>query len=87
MRGYDNPYWEYHLPINPAIEPGKDLDPETFELYEWTPSQFDNNILNWTNDQGELEFRPRLRDNVQLVSRFGLADDDEATELDMEYDD
>jgi hypothetical protein len=75
---YDNQHWEFHLPINPpSPAPTKeDIMPHSI------------GILNWINDQGELEFRPRLRDNVQWVSRTGLstASENDAPELDLEYD-
>lgn len=46
-------------------------------------------ILNWLNDNNEFEFRPRLRDNLQeapVKARYRMALDDEAPELDWEYD-
>lgn len=44
----------------------------------------DIDIANWATDGG-YEFRPRARDEVQLVNRFGLALETEAPEID--YDD
>lgn len=77
MIGWDNPHWEFHLLINP---PGGH--------YTKGDVMLDNvDILNWTNDSGEVEFRPRLRDRVEAVERprFILVFDDEAPELDWDY--
>ena len=48
----------------------------------------DIDVLNWMNDNGEYEFRPRLRDKVQEVSRVRIRSIrfDEAPEIDEEYD-
>ena len=48
----------------------------------------DIDVLNWMNDNGEFEFRPRLRDRVQEVSRTRIRSIrfDEAPEIDEEYD-
>lgn len=73
---YDNPYWEYHLPVSPPIQPGKDIDPMTGELYSWNgPDRV--GIDNWLV-KGEYTFQPRLRDNVQEKrSRWRAVDDDD----------
>lgn len=76
MRTYDNPYWEYHLPVNP---PGAYFDKE-FDVM-----MTESDIANWFGDGGP-EFQPRLRDAVQNVDRTPRATD-EAPELDLEYDD
>lgn len=77
---YDNPYWEHHLPVNP---PGAYFR----EGFDVMMTEVD--IANWISEGG-YEFQPRLKDNVQKVSRDNLApravDDDEAPELDIEYD-
>lgn len=70
---------ERNLPVNP---PGGHYTEGDVMLSEI-------GILNWLNDDGSLEFRPRLRDNVGEVdrkARFVVALDDEAPELDMEWD-
>lgn len=74
---YDNQHWEYHLPINPAILPGTDVDVQgNVYVYPWLITEV--SIDNWDNPY----FQPRLRDCVQLVSRTREARDDEAPELD-----
>jgi hypothetical protein len=79
---YDNQHWEYHLPVNPPIDPANDCDVSGVPyVYPWHVDQV--SIVNW-NDPF---FEPRLRDNVQLVARTREAADGEADELDMEYDD
>lgn len=72
--------WAYYeqyvdrLPVNP---PGAHLAEGDIEM-----AQID--IRNWY-DRDELEFRPRLRDNVQWVNRITLARDEDAPELDGDY--
>lgn len=64
---YDNPYWEFHLPINPPIQPGKDIDPMTGGVYIWDgPDSAE--IANWLV-KGEYTFQPRLRDSIQEKKR------------------
>lgn len=52
---YDNPYWEFHLPVNPpgAFRTDEDVVLDHVE------------INNWLDDDGEYRFRPRLKDTVQ----------------------
>lgn len=78
---YDNPHWEYHLPVNPPgayFREGHDVLMTEIEIANW-------------DSEGGYEFRPRLKDEVQKVSRDNLAPqaarDDEAPELDIEYED
>jgi hypothetical protein len=76
---YDNPYWEHHLPVNP---PGAHFR-EDFDVM-----MTEVELTNWDNEGG-WEFRPRPRADVQMVSRlrgFRRVEEDEATELDVEYD-
>lgn len=69
-------YHERNLPVNP---PGGHYTEGDVMLTEI-------GILNWLNDDGQFEFRPRLRDNVQEVERrFTAVADDEAPELDWDY--
>lgn len=72
--------WEYHLPVNP---PGAHFR----EGFDVMMTEVD--VLNW-EDEGGLVFKPRLSDNVQEVDRYDLgpraAADDEAPELDVEFD-
>jgi len=83
---YDNPYWEYHLPINPPIEPGKDLDMDG-NIYEYTGND-SVEIGNWmTNDS--LGYLPRLPigiDKYKLDRPARLSAVDDYDELDEEYD-
>lgn len=73
---YDNPYWEYHLPVNP---PGA-------YLAEGDVMMTELELANW-DDEGGYVFRPRLRDAVQKVERGPrAATDDEAPEIDAEWD-
>jgi hypothetical protein len=61
---YDNPYWEHHLPINPPIQPGTDLDIFTGGIYvHLGPVVLD--LPNWLAPSGEYTFEPRLKENVQ----------------------
>jgi hypothetical protein len=46
---WDNPFWEYHLPVNPPFE---------FDLEDYT-GPLTCEILNWNGPDG-LEYRPRL---------------------------
>lgn len=77
VRPYDNPYWEYHLPVNPpgAYRTKGDIVLDSVEIANW----YENDVY---------VFRPRLRDNVQQVNRIKmrLTTADEAPELDEEYD-
>lgn len=75
VKYYDNPYWEFHLPVNP---PGAYFR-EGFDVM-----MTDIELGNWDTDGG-FEYRPRLREEVTLVNRFGLALETEAPEID--YDD
>lgn len=73
---YDNPYWEFHLPVNP---PGFRTDEDVVLDYV--------DIANWLDDDGVYRFYPRLprvRNVVQLVGRTREALDGEADELDIE---
>lgn len=72
---YDNPHWEYHLPVNP---PGAYLAEGDIVM-----DRVD--VRNWATDDG-FEYRPRLRDRVQWVNRLRLATDIDAPEIDEEYD-
>lgn len=75
--------WDWHerldkLPVNP---PGA-------YFAEGDVAMAKVDILNWNTVDGEFVFEPRLRDNVQRAERTGLsaALDDDAPELDLEYD-
>lgn len=65
----NSPYYESdesHLPINPPINPGQDIDVATGGLYTYRgPSVLD--IANCHGPSGELVFEPRLRETVQDV--------------------
>lgn len=61
------------------------VNPQGAFLSEGDVQMAQVDILNWTGEHG-FEFRPRLRDNVQQVSRIRLALDDEAPELDDDYE-
>ena len=64
------------LPVNPAGCYLAEGDVEMVQI----------DVLNWTDEDGQFEFRPRLRDNVQWLHRIRLATDDEAPELDDDYE-
>lgn len=79
---YDNQYWEYHLPVNPPIDPARDCDVSGVPyVYPWYLTEI--SIANWDAPY----FLPRLRDSVQLVNRVTLAADGEADELDIDSED
>lgn len=80
---YDDP--ESHLPINPALP----------EINEGDITMAKVDILNWTGDNGNLEFQPRLRERNDWIDGgrppgldrgLRAASDDDAPELDVEYD-
>lgn len=84
---YDNPYWEFHLPINPAPDFDRDVDFDG-EPYEHVASQSD--LGNWFNEGGELVYRARLPiglDAYQVDHRaMTAAGVDDAPELDEDYE-
>jgi hypothetical protein len=87
---YDNPYWEFHLPINPPIAPGKDLDMDGNEYVYDGPSSID--IGNWTDETGAIYHIDRIRETginrhsltkesrVRMIS--AVTDDDEEYDCD-----
>lgn len=61
---YDNQHWEYHLPVNPPIDPANDCDVSGVPyVYPWHVDLV--SIHNWDDPH----YNPRLRDNVQEVRR------------------
>jgi len=84
---YDNPYWEFHLPINPAPDPEKDLDMDG-DPYIYTG----NNTVelhNWMDEAGNATYRPRLPIglNKYLIDkpcRIMAVDDEEDEEYDCD---
>lgn len=86
---YDNPYWEYHLPINPPIDPANDRDVDGNPYtYVWTLDSCD--LANWTfsNHTG---YRPRLKEDGQWAEgpkriRRELDEYDWDDALDLEYE-
>lgn len=58
---YDNPYWEYHLPINQPIDPAHDVDVDGNPYtYVWFLDHCD--LGNWSTDSS-VEYRSRLKES------------------------
>jgi len=78
---YDNPYWEFHLPINQPIAPGKDLDMDG-EIYEYT-GYHAVELNNWLDEDGSATYRPRFPIGLDKTAvnpprkGFVAVDDDE----------
>lgn len=87
---YDNPRWEFHLPVNPPVPDERDVDYFTGEPYVYAgPDRCD--ILNWTDDDGNLVFKARLKESADWMTnsrpqprrrRGGFVPNDVATEID-----
>jgi hypothetical protein len=82
---YDNQYWEYHLPINPPIDPEKDLDMDG-QLYEYTGLHAVE-LNNWLAENGTATYRPRLpigidKYKIKRPSRLSAVEDDEEYDCD-----
>lgn len=77
---YDNPRWEFHLPINPPINPGKDID-VTGETYVYDESVTSVALNNWwENDR--VVYRPRMGQESHF--RMTLTEEVKGFEYDCE---
>jgi hypothetical protein len=75
---YDNPYWEFHLPINPPINPGSDIDVNG-DIYVHDENVKEVSLMNWWDGQMET-YRPRPTNEFRLT----LKDMTEELEYDCE---